>query len=490
MATQNIRPKILLDNGRVQQPLRVSILDGFSINPVKTFLTSDTASGSGTLTVKNIVGFAINQYLLIGEPGMQGSEIIKTNASTAPTGSTITLASNTILPHGASTFVYVLKFDQVEFSSAATIGGSKTVIQAATNILADQMYTEYNDLTATALFYFARFKESIGGTFSPYSDAAPAAGYGILSARAIIDAALGEINKTTSEVLSDTFAFTQLDMYQSEVIRELKRWSFMQKFNSIIGQVTTGSWKVAVPVDLDDQNTNKSVYNIRVGTEGRLTWVDKEKFDELLDDMAFTTLASIANVGDSTLTLTNSGDFGTSGTATIGAYTYPYTANNTTTGVLTLTSVIPASQNQAAGADVFLNPNSGLPNYWTTFGGYIYYLPITDATYNGFNLYLDYYSSQVRITGDNSTLVVPDPTAAINYLCWKFLKKLNNGEDTDASKAYQLSYMNRVVKMKNKEVLGKTFKMRPRYNNFAVQSEFDNGDGKVIRDGAFPDTGQ
>src|SRR5579872_3970102 len=102
MATSNlIRPKILIQNGRVQQPLRVDILDSFSIDPIKTFLIADSASGSSTITVRNITGFAVNQILLIGEPGLQGSEIIKTHSSTAPSGSTITLAANTALAHGA-----------------------------------------------------------------------------------------------------------------------------------------------------------------------------------------------------------------------------------------------------------------------------------------------------------------------------------------------------------------------------------------------------
>ena len=196
-----IRPKIILTNGRVQQPVRVQLLDVF-VDPVKTFLSSDTASSSGTLTVKNIQGFAINQILLIGEPGGQGSEIIKTHASTAPTGSTITLASNTVLPHSASTFVYVIPYDEVEISIAPTIAGAKVVLTTA-SLQADQFDTKYNDVTYTTGYYFARFENSITSAYSPYSDPAPWAGYGILSARAVIDSALGALNKKTSEVLSD-----------------------------------------------------------------------------------------------------------------------------------------------------------------------------------------------------------------------------------------------------------------------------------------------
>ena len=54
----------------------------------------------------------------------------------------------------------------------------------------------------------------------------------------------------------------------------------MQKYNSIIGQLSTGSWKIAIPTDLDDENTNKSILNLRVGSNPRLTYVDKEKFEK------------------------------------------------------------------------------------------------------------------------------------------------------------------------------------------------------------------
>ena len=64
-----------------------------TLQSIQTVLTADMASGSATLTVKNITGFAINQILVIGNFGNEGAEVIKTHASTAPTGSTITLRS-------------------------------------------------------------------------------------------------------------------------------------------------------------------------------------------------------------------------------------------------------------------------------------------------------------------------------------------------------------------------------------------------------------
>ena len=87
-------------------------------NPIQTFLTSDLASGSASATVKNITGFAVNQVLILGELGNEGTELIYTHASTAPTGSTITFSANTVFPHSSGTPLYVIDFDEIEISNA------------------------------------------------------------------------------------------------------------------------------------------------------------------------------------------------------------------------------------------------------------------------------------------------------------------------------------------------------------------------------------
>lgn len=564
-----IRPKVILTNGRVQQPVRVQNQD-VVVDPIQTILISDTSVSSNTLSVKNIAGFGVNQILLLNEPGNQGSEIVKTNGAIAPNGNIITLVSGTSvttltpsiaskafatqlglsfttgdrvratsdgtpsvfmegditsysgttlilnvdtigtassesdwtlrqvtkLPHSSSTFVSVIPYDQIQFSIASTIAGMKSVL-VTTPLLVDQFYTEYDDVTNSSGFYFARFKSTITGLFSTYSDPAPYEGYGILSARAVIDSALGEINKNTSEVLSDVFAFTQLDNCQTECIRELKRWSFMQKFNFNIGSAATGTWKLPMPIDLDDQNTNASVYILKLGANPRLTWVDFEKFNDLLNDMVYSTLAAPALNGDTTLTLVESSDFvsngsgsgNNGGTVQIGDTTYAYTNNDIDTGVLTLNDPITVDTTQPNGSDVFGNIQTGLPTYWTTYGGYLYWFPVTAAAYNLKNMYLSYYIKQVRITSDYDNLIIPDPIVAVNYLCWKFLKKLNNGEDTAASQVYFQNYIARREKMKQKETMNRTFIFKPRYQNFAIQSEFDENDSRIIRDGNFPNTG-
>jgi hypothetical protein len=424
----------------------------------ETYLPADTASGVSSLTVKNITGFAINQVIFIGEVGNASSEIIKTHATTVPTGTTITLASATTQAHSANSKIRVIAYDQIEFSSAATITGVKTVLTTV-NIDADSDETRYNDLATTSGYYFARFKNSIGaGTYSDYSDPVPVAGYTSYSARSIIDNALDMINKKVSSVLSDEFFFNQINNCQIETLREFKRWSFMQSFNTIIGQTATWGWKVALPVDCDDQNTTKSIWNLRIGKELQLMWVDKEDWNDLVGDFAATTLKNNIVMGAVTIVLTSSADFYDSGTINIGVNSYSYSANNKNTGTLTIG---PSTTTNTAGEDAFQNAFTGNPMYWTTYGGWIYHWPITNSVYSGRNYYMDYYKKLVSIVTDADEIILPDPTIVQYYCAWKALLKLANGEQTANAQGMYEQYILRREKAKMKESLNREFYLLP-----------------------------
>src|SRR3990167_7817035 len=155
-----------------------------------SFLTADAASGVSTFTVKNILGFAVDQILLIGELGHEGSEIVKTSSSTAPSGSTITLTTTTSLPHYQGDKVYLMLYDQVEFSSAATIAGAKTALTTR-NLWPDSPTTEYIDTAGTTGYYFGRYKNTISSTFSAYSDAMLVAGWATHTVGYIVNREIG-----------------------------------------------------------------------------------------------------------------------------------------------------------------------------------------------------------------------------------------------------------------------------------------------------------
>jgi len=443
-----------------------------------TYLTTDTAAAVGTLSVKNITGFAINQLLLLGFLNFQGSEIVKTHASTAPSGSTITLAANSVYPHSASTSVTVIGYDQVEISVASTTTGSKTVL-GTISISVDDDYTIYNDTSNSTGYYFARFKNSITSGFSAYSDPIPNTGYTQFSARTIIDNSLDSINKKTSSTFSDAFGFKQIDNCQMECLREFKRWSFMQKFDANIGTVYTGTWRLPLPADCDDQNTTKSIYNFRIGKGSNVVWVDKEKWNELLWGMAHTTLLTNILINDITITLTDSSSLNDSGVVLIGGNYYTYTANDRTTGILNIPL---ATTTAIAGLDTFQGATMGTPQYWTTFGGFIYFYPLIDPTLDSRDAYMDYYTSLVQTTTDSQKLIIPDPVLAQYYLTEQFLLRQNSGEPTLGSDEYHKKFLTRLDTMKKKESINRTVMLKPRLNKFRMNDE----DSRSIRTGSFP----
>jgi len=614
------RPKILMRYGRINLPIRVPIIDELVDPLAQTFLVNNTTGGSTNLVVANIIGFEINQVLLIGEPGNENSEIVFTSSVTAPTGSTITTNSGILFPHAANTPVYRLLFNKIELSTALTTGGSKTVLNTV-NIVADSPTTDYNDLVATGGYYFARFLSTLqqiyeflytgdndvaientgqwqgqsfapqvahtingvilklyrvgnpgtltlsvyatsGGfptgsplvtttfdgnvltavspgenktitfaagtpltagvtyaivlsgatqdltnyvnwrrdnassgatyprgtaivsldngatwinvantdnmfqefsteNYSPYSDPAPYNGYTLLSARSCIDKALMMINKKTSEVLSDEYSFAEIDNCQTECLREFKRWSFMQSFDTIIGETETGTWKVAAPDDLDDQVTYRSIYNFRIGKEPDMMWVDKEEWDAIISGIAYSTLAVQANPGDPTLTLVSSKDFTDEGTIQVGPNQYSWTANNRTTNVLTLNGSTLVLAIAPVNQDVFQYANLGWPSYWSIWGGFIYHWPAIGSSYTHRNYYMDYYKKQTMIQHDSDNIVLPDPTVVQYFLAWKFLLRLNNGETNDAITGMYNNYILRREKMKQKESINRNFILNP-----------------------------
>jgi hypothetical protein len=448
----------------------------------QTYLTGDTASSVNSITVKNIIGFYKNYILLIGELGNEGTEKIKTSITTDPSGYAIPLSANTIFPHSSGTPIQVMLYDKIQIYSSLTETGTKTLI-AEIEVTVDNNYTYYNDVLLTTGYYFSRFKNSITLATSVYTDPIPVTGYTTLSARLLIDNALEMINKESSSLLNDTFAFHQINNCQEEVLREFKRWSFLQSFNYNLGHLLTGQWKITMPTNCDNQFTNKSIWNLHIGTGDNMSWIDRQKWNEIIKGVAHTTLATNIIVGAITVTLTNSSDFDDGGTIMIGENTYEYSTNDRTTNILTLESA--STTTNTAGEDVFFGATFGLPKYWTTVEGYIYFYPVLGNTYNHKNAYLDYYVAPTIIVNDTDKIVLVDPTVVQYYLAWKMLLRMNNGVETDGSKQMYNNYVIRREKLKQKEVLGRSFSLKPLLNQINVN---DNVDEKQVRTGNFPNS--
>ncbi len=163
----------------------LGLLDG----QIKSRLIADSTAGSSTITVANIAGFtAGNYYLLFGNFGDSNAEIVKIHASTAPTGFTITLAAATAFDHYSDTPITVLDYNQIEYSRATTLAGSKSVLVTQV-INANLKESVYKDLTNTTGYAFARFKNAGSSAFSAYSTGVPYTGLTFVSGSEVVTSA-------------------------------------------------------------------------------------------------------------------------------------------------------------------------------------------------------------------------------------------------------------------------------------------------------------
>jgi len=377
-----------------------------------TFLTNQALAGDNILSVESIVGFSVNQILLVGELNNEKTEIVKTSSSTVPSGTTITLATNLTFPHPVGTKVYIIDWDQLEIYWAETATGPKTLLDTI-NLQVDQQETQYNDTAHKSGYYFFRLKNSINSLCSDYSDAYPWGGLGKNTVGFVINYALkrNKLNSFTDNIDHD-FCIDEINSCLQYITGKLKRWSKLQNFNYILGRTQRGVWSYDLPQDIYESNSNKSILGVRIGTEGtNLQPLNKDDFNELFDGVAHTT-CSATPAESTTLTLDNSYDFNapTSGNATVmvNGMLITYTTNDKETGVL---SGIPATGTGSIttdipeGSDVWQGAREGKPRYFSVWQGKLY-IELPDANYANKNIYLDYWREANSVDSDADTLDV------------------------------------------------------------------------------------
>ena len=437
-----------------------------SQNRNQTFLVSDSAASSGTISVKNISGFAINQILILGDFGGETSEVIKTHAATAPTGSTVTLAANTAQPHAAYTRVTILAYDQVEVSYCATLTGAKVVL-TTTGIQADTKTQFYDDITYTSGYYFYRFKNSITSTFSDYSDAIPYGGESFNTVAYITSYALERNNTKIGGNLTDTFIFKEINSCLRYIVGKRKKWSQLQSFGYTLGQSTTGIRSFALPSDIYETKSNKSILSVRNGSGPSLTYVDKKEFDDLNYKVHNTTVRTQALAGDTSLLITNSFDFDDTGTVSVFIsgtqyeITYTGVTRNATTGVLTgipvsgdgaITVTIPVSTN------VWENIVQGSPTSYTVYGGNLLIHPVPDADSDNLNVVIDYWKGPQEVNSYGDVVDVFRADMVQDWLTWAIRSQLINKGQRDMNDSDYVMFEKKLHDAETNERTGQKYK--------------------------------
>jgi hypothetical protein len=391
-------------------------------------LKDDVAVGVNSMTVYSISQFAVSKILLVGEWGSEGTEIAKTDAATAPSGYTVTLAAALAKAHGKDTPVSILAFDQIEFSHADTLTGAKSVLSLV-NIDPEQDEMLYEDTTNTDGYYFTRYKNSITGTFSDYSDGIPYSGLPQNTVGYAIDTAMNELNQPFTERLTFPMMIGFAKQMLKLVRGKLRSWNRYTEYDQNLGTVSQGVIRYAMPAAAYDQFSNKSIKSLRIGNDAPLLPIDRSEYISLLVDASYTEVATQAEIADTSLVLYDTSDLDDEGSVYVyksgTRYTIEYTANDRVTNTLTvsadqITVVLPVD------SPVWQGITEDTPEYFSVQDGYIYIFPMITSEYEGKNITGDYLTDIETVDSQMDVITGVKFDMLIPYLKWKIRAVVEN----------------------------------------------------------------
>jgi hypothetical protein len=448
------------------------------------YLTAEGTAAASTITVKNIIGFGINQVLLIEDLGTENAEIILTHASTVPSGTTVTLASNLVKTHPAGSKVRVLPFNQIELSrGTTTVAASGTVLTVTPSstfnpasslgsglVAVDptaRIQTHWSD-EHTSGYYFARYKNSITSDFSSYTDALPYGGWDKNTVGYVIWQALEELSLTISDKITRVGCYAWINDCLREIEGKITRWPEHYKFNYALTTLTAGDYDYTMPSDAYDTESNRSILAVRVGTGAALDYIDPMAFEEELDGVATTTAAEAGSVGETAIDLTNAADFADSDTITFFAsgteYSFTYTgkSGNTLTGVPS-SGTGSITQAFSSGDTMYQGATFGKPTSFTVSNGALLFLPFPGEEEHGKNVAIDYALVATFVDSDGDTIDVQRYDMILPYLTWRMKMKARNNNNLDRNDGYYASYKERLNDaIRTSPTLG--FRHTPRIN--------------------------
>lgn len=409
----------------------------------RTYLTANPSAGDGTINILDYTFFSVGQFILIGEFGNERSEVIQIHPATAPTAAgVITLATNLIFPHSVDDPVTQLDYNQVEFSRAATLTGTKTVL-ITQSILADDTFTSYNDLINTTGYGFARYKNSSSAIVSDYSGAVPYAGLSRNSVRKMKDNGLGLVKESISNLITEDFLMDELNNWQDDVARQ-KDWDF--ELDSTTDTVVAGQKTYPLPTtpySFKYLDTDKAFLQIRIYNYPALDYIDKSQYDQSMVGTISTTLNGAVTIAATSVVLTSVANFPTAGSALIGDGTNEtITWTGVTTATNTLTGVTGVANNHASGATIWLISSLGQPRQYTVYNDSYYLRPVPSTDVNGYQIYIDYYKQIPTLSADTDTTIIPFYHIAQYYLAFKIEARKGNDK---ASEKWRSIYENRLA---------------------------------------------
>ena len=444
-----------------------------------TFLNQDATAGATALGIASTVGFhslgtSSGQIICVGEVSQEKTEIVRTSNTSGPGGVSIPLRDALQFDHPQDTKVYIIDWNRVQFQYASTVTGTKSTLEAYPRpVEPDHKETPYRDTAQTSGFYFVRFNESITDTNSDFSDAIPYGGFAFNTVHAVKQRALDSINeKLDDEIITGEFLNESLWEARRELHQVPGKRPWRRKFNTDIGNVSTGMYRIDLPADVEKPYTAENVFGVRIGAELNMEYYDKKSWDFDFQNVPHSTLTSTYTVGARDLYVDSARDFKASGVVSIAQTNVEYSARSISGGTLRISTQGSYSVDNVA--DVWQNISYGLPDRFTVFatpGGsaFIYFNRAVDTAYVDQNIFADYYRTVVDYDSDADTLDEPDPDTFVPYLAFKMKKR----RDRTVDPATDPDYKTWTFKKNNTiaaEYIGEEIRIRPQIDHLDFPS--------------------
>lgn len=400
----------------------------------KTFLSADEAAAQTTLSVISGRNFSANEYVLVGNLGEEKAEIRKVSSQTDTTLVTDAL----LFAHSRGTKIQFIPYNQIVISRSTNAGVDYTPLDAI-DIRPDSSETYIQRTTdASTDYYKYRFYNSTSTLYSAYSDPVIATGFADNSVWSIKKRALSQLGEKIGDVISDEFLNEALWEGRRELDQDegIGKWSFRIKRNANVGSIIPGTYQLTLPTDLRRPNTNENILSIRIGQDGQpLDYQDIVRFNKNYYGIYHTTLNGAVADTDTSIVLTDSGDFDESGTIKVAAVSVAtiidsidYTANTEATNTISGVTGIQTG-GHTTGMDVWQDASFGLPTAYTIDGENKkaeFDIPFDDD-YAGENVYMDYYATLPERDSDSDLLDEPFYDIFIPFLKFKIKYLKANG---------------------------------------------------------------
>ena len=377
---------------------------------LRTHLTANITAAGTTLTVLDNDGWADDYFMVIGYPGVARSEEIDVNG-TVTRGTALTITNTTKFNHSIDDPITFIKERKVRIKSAATLTGSQTEVTGSPfTIQWDKPFTKCIVTGNTNTYYFAEYSDAAGSpAYGAQSDGVLATGLGSTTIEEMIQNAL----RLTGERIQDEGLLTRPNLLEEannwqDDITARRDWSWeLLTDQTITSTEMENEYALSgLATSLKHPNSAQSVVSVKFGST-ILDWIDWHKFEEEMEGRIKTTLASAVTAADTTATLTDSYEFGESGTIIVGSDSATYTTNTESTGVLSGIPVSAFASNHSSGANVWQGVTGGTPNKYTIYNDKFYAdVPIRSED-AGIKFKLNYYKQLSRVSDFADTTDIP-----------------------------------------------------------------------------------